>query len=1060
MEIIFVFLIVIAIPVAVIVAFVNLFNRVRALQSSLAQLDERATDRIRALEGRLNTQERETQELARELANERASNIPEKPSASTHIPIPAPIIKSAPVEPIPESITIPVPPPVPVLPPPPIQAPSQAAVTHAPVAPYTAPAIPLAMAPEYALRETGPTPKPTSAPPQPPSPPQRPESQDRTPAAPPAHAVSLEERLGANWLNKLGIAILVIGLAFFLAVRLKTMGPGGKVLTGLTISLVLLGGGIWLERKQTYRIFARAGIGGGWALLFFTTFAMHHLDATRVISSLVADLLLMLLVATGMVLHSLRYRSQTVTGLAFLLGYVTIAASHVEYANGTVVFSLLASAVLALGLVVVTTLRHWAWLELAGLVGVMGNHFLWLSLVIPATSSPGSFPLAWPSTALILFYWVLFRAAYLLRKPVDAAEDRISSLSAVITGAGIIGLLKYQSTHPEWAFRALVALGALELLLGIWSRHRRRSAFVVLTTIGTVLLIAAIPFRFHGVSWPILWIAEAHVLALCGSRLDEPVFRRLGLLAGFGASLVLSFHDVLPLVELRLYRPDASHHLSLGIGMALAALLFWIHGELYPRRWPQIAAKLGEFEILALRATSWLGLASAMTALWVVLPSEWIAVSWLALVLLLGIVADWKSIVSLALQADALALCSIAAVFAWDFAEGPELRRLPSAIAIALFYAGMHRRTTLENSPPYIAAAYSWVATLLLLYWTQQVVPGKWLTLAWVGLAIVLFELGKFFRKSYLRWQAYLPALLSFCYLLVIWDGALTVSNPVHGWLSAVWPDPLSMLAVASLTYWLQERTRCIDNSSRLEHAERGIGLVAGALGTLVLAMWLPLMVPSWGHAESASIVDALLASVLLGIALIAKRSVFQVHAILVAVGVSVCRIAVEVFANQSEAGLPQWQNNLCRMALVSLILLAGLPFAFRLRVVEQSGAAWTELRGPLQAALTRPEQWFFFAPFGLMIATLAVELRAGNITLGWSLLGLGAFLFALLVRERSFRLGGLSLLMLSVVKVLLIDVWTLSPADRYTTLIVMGCALLLVSFLYTRFKEVFRRIL
>jgi uncharacterized membrane protein len=90
------------------------------------------------------------------------------------------------------------------------------------------------------------------------------------------------------------------------------------------------------------------------------------------------------------------------------------------------------------------------------------------------------------------------------------------------------------------------------------------------------------------------------------------------------------------------------------------------------------------------------------------------------------------------------------------------------------------------------------------------------------------------------------------------------------------------------------------------------------------------------------------------------------------------------------------------------------------------------------------------------MIVTLAAELRLGNITLGWSLLGVAAFVFALLVRERSFRLGGLALLMLSVVKILLMDVWTLAPADRYTTLIVMGCALLLVSFLYTRFRDVF----
>jgi uncharacterized membrane protein len=66
----------------------------------------------------------------------------------------------------------------------------------------------------------------------------------------------LEERLGTNWLNKLGIGILVLGIAFFLAYELKEFGPAGKVLVGCTTGVVLLGGGIWLERNARYRILA------------------------------------------------------------------------------------------------------------------------------------------------------------------------------------------------------------------------------------------------------------------------------------------------------------------------------------------------------------------------------------------------------------------------------------------------------------------------------------------------------------------------------------------------------------------------------------------------------------------------------------------------------------------------------------------------------------------------------------------------------------------------------------------------------------------------------------
>jgi uncharacterized membrane protein len=75
-------------------------------------------------------------------------------------------------------------------------------------------------------------------------------------------------------------------------------------------------------------------------------------------------------------------------------------------------------------------------------------------------------------------------------------------------------------------------------------------------------------------------------------------------------------------------------------------------------------------------------------------------------------------------------------------------------------------------------------------------------------------------------------------------------------------------------------------------------------------------------------------------------------------------------------------------------------------------------------------------------------------ITVGWSVLGLLTFLFALVVSERSFRLTGLGLLLAGVGKIIAVDIWHASPTDRYITLIVMGAALLFVSFLYSRYRE------
>src|SRR5260370_19226270 len=106
------------------------------------------------------------------------------------------------------------------------------------------------------------------------------------------------------------------------------MGPGGKAFISFLASVLLLGGGILLQKKEPYRVLGRTFIGGGWALLFFSSYGIYHVGAMRILNSLPLDCILMLLVAVAMAVHTLRYRSQFVTGLAFLLGYTTVALSH------------------------------------------------------------------------------------------------------------------------------------------------------------------------------------------------------------------------------------------------------------------------------------------------------------------------------------------------------------------------------------------------------------------------------------------------------------------------------------------------------------------------------------------------------------------------------------------------------------------------------------------------------------------------------------------------------------------------------------------------------------
>jgi hypothetical protein len=209
----------------------------------------------------------------------------------------------------------------------------------------------------------------------------------------------------------------------------------------------------------------------------------------------------------------------------------------------------------------------------------------------------------------------------------------------------------------------------------------------------------------------------------------------------------------------------------------------------------------------------------------------------------------------------------------------------------------------------------------------------------------------------------------------------------------------------------------------------------------------------------------AALAFALIVIAWRSGKKLFLYQALLVIAGV-LFRTVLHNFYERSYFPSPLWANQWITVesrwvivAITVALLLASLPFAFQIRrkgePSEESGIVLL-----IQNLARRPEQPFFFIAVGLLTVLLGIEMRHGMVTLSWGLEGLAVFLLALWVHERSFRLTGLGLLLLCVGKIVVDDVWRLHPRDRYLTFIVLGSALLFVSFLYTRNREAMRRYL
>ena len=452
---------------------------------------------------------------------------------------------------------------------------------------------------------------------------------------------------------------------------------------------------------------------------------------------------------------------------------MTVSISHSN------VYSLSAGAVLAAGLVVIVLRMQWFELEVFGILASYLNHYLWLRPIIePMHGKRHPFPEFAASAGILALYWLIFRMSYVFRRPSDDRKEHVSTAAALLNTSLLLALFKYQSTHPEWAFWALLAIGAIETLLGqLPITRRRRSAVIVLSTLGVVLLIAAFPFRYSGMRLSVLWLLEAEALLLIGVWTKEVVFRRLGMLGALLVSGQMIAVNAAQIFGRRMDDADLRPDFKLAIIFVVAAAVFFANAHWVLRRWAALFTT--EFDRRVMQRLSYVAALMLLIAAWIAFPESWTAVAWCALGLGLALAGSRFSFPELQHQANFLALVSVVRVLAinleaLDKYHGLTLRLITITLVSILLYvtskwsgdADPSRGITIGDRPFSYAqlagAAYTWSASSLLALLAWYELRPVSVADAWLIGGLVLLEVGLTQKKLSLRLQGYVALAASF----------------------------------------------------------------------------------------------------------------------------------------------------------------------------------------------------------------------------------------------------------------------------------------------------------
>ena len=378
--------------------------------------------------------------------------------------------------------------------------------------------------PAEAVPPTPPSPRPPAAPPAT-QPPVRPLRQSTEPPAPPAGGLDLETLIAGRWLNRIGIAAVLLAVAFFLKYAFDNnwVGPSGRVTIGLLAGAGLLVYSQWLLGRG-YRYFAdgMTGLGGG--VLYLSLYAAwdyYHLVPQGVAFAG------MIVVTGALIAIAVGRDSQSIAFLALIGGFLTPMLLSTGRDAQLELFTYL--AVLNAGLLALARARNWRALEPVALLWTIIYYTGWYD----AFYDPSK--LVRTSFFATLFF-VGFAALPVVR---SRREDKLrgAQVFLVLLNATWFLLALHAMLYHQhrWALTvAVLLLAAAHLgvtrLLPPTKLKEPSATRLLFTGLALTFVTLAIPIRLEGKWITMAWAVEGAIFIWSGLRAQLRLLRGAGLL--------------------------------------------------------------------------------------------------------------------------------------------------------------------------------------------------------------------------------------------------------------------------------------------------------------------------------------------------------------------------------------------------------------------------------------------------------------------------------------------------------------------------------------------------
>lgn len=328
--------------------------------------------------------------------------------------------------------------------------------------------------------------------------------------------VSMEYAVASQWLMRLGILILVIGVGFFLKYSFdhNLISPTARVAMAAIAGLSLLTAGTRLLGGR-YHVFGQGLMGGGLAMLYFSVFAAEKFYHLNLAVPAIVWMGLITVLAGGI---SVRFNSMLIAVLGILGGYGT----PVMLSTRTIDFLGLYGYLLVLGVGVlgICYWKNWPLVNLLSFACTYGLYFLAMQDYTQAEF--------WHVIPFLTAFFVLFSTMTFLYKLVNRAPSNLLDLAALLINAFVYFGESYRLVteiySKEWAAVVTVGLALFYTLHVYYFLMRKlvdRELLVSFIGLASFFVIVTVPLLLSEQWITVSWAAQALVLLWIARQLGS-----------------------------------------------------------------------------------------------------------------------------------------------------------------------------------------------------------------------------------------------------------------------------------------------------------------------------------------------------------------------------------------------------------------------------------------------------------------------------------------------------------------------------------------------------------